>query len=147
MKKETFSKRKIGKQLVSVMMLGLAVSPIVLQSSTVLAEDQKKSESVATDSSKQLSDLIEKAKGLGVEINQSEKKTFQSKAELDAFVKDQIAKLNQAISEAEKSKAENAQIDAANKKAQTDYDAAYKKYQADKAEYDKKVEIVHRRSC
>lgn len=139
MKKETFSKRKIGKQLVSVMMLGLAVSPIVLQSSTVLAEDQKKTESVATDSSKQLTDLIEKAKGLGVEIKQSEKKTFQSKAELDAFVKDQIAKLNQAISEAEKSKAENAQIDAANKKAQTDYDAAYKKYQADKAEYDKKL--------
>ena len=139
MKKETFSKRKIGKQLVSVMMLGLAVSPIVLQSSTVLAEDQKKTESVATDSSKQLSDLIEKAKGLGVEIKQSEKKTFQSKAELDAFLKDQIAKLNQAISEAEKSKSENAQIDAANKKAQTDYDAAYKKYQADKAEYDKKL--------
>lgn len=139
MKKETFSKRKIGRQLVSVMMLGLAVSPIVLQSSTVLAEDQKKTESVATDSSKQLSDLIEKAKGLGVEIKQSEKKTFQSKAELDAFLKDQIAKLNQAISEAEKSKAENAQIDAANKKAQTDYDAAYKKYQADKAEYDKKL--------
>ena len=139
MKKETFSKRKIGKQLVSVMMIGLAVSPIVLQSSTVLAEDQKKTESVATDSSKQLSDLLEKAKGLGVEIKQSEKKTFQSKAELDAFVKDQISKLNQAISEAEKSKAENAQIDAANKKAQTDYDAAYKKYQADKAEYDKKL--------
>lgn len=139
MKKETFSKRKIGKQLVSVMMLGLAVSPIVLQSSKVFADDQKKTESVATDSSKQLSDLIEKAKGLGVEIKQSEKKTFQSKAELDAFLKDQIAKLNQAISEAEKSKAENAQIDAANKKAQTDYDAAYKKYQADKAEYDKKL--------
>lgn len=139
MKKETFSKRKIGKQLVSVMMLGLAVSPIVLQSSKVFADDQKKTETVATDSSKQLSDLLEKAKGLGVEIKQSEKKTFQSKAELDAFVKDQIAKLNQAISEAEKSKAENAQIDAANKKAQTDYDAAYKKYQADKAEYDKKL--------
>jgi len=139
MKKETFSKRKIGKQLVSVMMLGLAVSPIVLQSSKVFADDQKKTESVATDSSKQLSDLIEKAKGLGVEIKQSEKKTFQSKAELDAFLKDQIAKLNQAISEAEKSKSENAQIDAANKKAQTDYDAAYKKYQADKAEYDKKL--------
>ena len=139
MKKETFSKRKIGRQLVSVMMLGLAVSPIVLQSSKAFADDQKKTESVATDSSKQLTDLIEKAKGLGVEIKQSEKKTFQSKAELDAFVKDQIAKLNQAISEAEKSKAENAQIDAANKKAQTDYDAAYKKYQADKAEYDKKL--------
>ena len=40
MKKETFSKRKIGKQLVSVMMLGLAVSPIVLQSSKVFADDQ-----------------------------------------------------------------------------------------------------------
>lgn len=61
MKKETFSKRKIGKQLVSVMMLGLAVSPIVLQSSTVFADDQTKTESVATDSSKQLSDLIEKS--------------------------------------------------------------------------------------
>lgn len=139
MKKETFSKRKIGRQLVSVMMLGLAVSPIVLQSSKVFADDQKKTESVATDSSKQLTDLLEKAKGLGVEIKQSEKKTFQSKAELDAFVKDQISKLNQAISEAEKSKAENAQIDAANKKSQADYDAAYKKYQADKAEYDKKL--------
>ena len=76
MKKETFSKRKIGKQLVSVMMLGLAVSPIVLQSSTVLAEDQKKTESVATDSSKQFSDLLEKAKGLGVEIKQSEKENI-----------------------------------------------------------------------
>ena len=139
MKKETFSKRKIGKQLISVMMLGLAVSPIALQSSRVFADDQTKTESVATDSSKQLSDLIGKAKSLGIEIKQSEKKTFQSKAELDAFVKDQIAKLNQSISEAEKSKAENAQIDAANKKAQTDYDAAYKKYQADKAEYDKKL--------
>ena len=72
MKKETFSKRKIGKQLVSVMMLGLAVSPIVLQSSRVFADDQTKIESVATDSSKQLSDLIKKAKGLGVEIKQSE---------------------------------------------------------------------------
>lgn len=61
MKKETFSKRKIGKQLVSVMMLGLAVSPIVLQSSKVFADDQTKTESVATDSSKQLSDLIEKS--------------------------------------------------------------------------------------
>ena len=139
MKKETFSKRKIGKQLISVMMLGLAVSPIVLQSSRVFADDQTKTESVATDSSKQLSDLIEKAKGLGVEIKQSEKKTFQSKAELDAFLKDQIAKLNQAISSSEKSKAENVQIDAANKKAQADYEAAYKKYQADKAEYDKKL--------
>ena len=140
MKKETFSKRKIGKQLVSVMMLGLAVSPIVLQSSRVFADDQKKTETVATDSSKQLSDLIAKAKGLGVEIKQSEKKTFQSKAELDAFLKDQIAKLNQAISEAEKSKAENTED---NKKAQTDYDAAYKKYQADKAEYDKKLKTYN----
>ena len=133
MKKEIFSKRKIGKQLVSVAMLGLLLAPAVLQSSRVFADDQKKTETVATDSSKQLSDLIAKAKGLGVEIKQSEKKTFESKAELDAFLKDQTAKLNQAISAAEKSKAENTE---ANKKAQADYDAAYKKYQADKAKYD-----------
>lgn len=133
MKKEIFSKRKIGKQLVSVAMLGLLLAPAVLQSSRVFADDQKKTETVATDSSKQLSDLIAKAKGLGVEIKQSEKKTFESKAELDAFLKDQTAKLNQTISAAEKSKAENTE---ANKKAQADYDAAYKKYQADKAKYD-----------
>lgn len=133
MKKEIFSKRKIGKQLVSVAMLGLLLAPAVLQSSRVFADDQKKTETVATDSSKQLSDLIAKAKGLGVEIKQSEKKTFESKAELDAFLKDQTAKLNRAISAAEKSKAENIE---ANKKAQADYDAAYKKYQADKAKYD-----------
>ena len=133
MKKEIFSKRKIGKQLVSVAMLGLLLAPAVLQSSRVFADDQKKTETVATDSSKQLSDLIAKAKGLGVEIKQSEKKTFESKAELDAFLKDQTAKLNQAISAAEKSKAENTE---ANRKAQADYDTAYKKYQADKAKYD-----------
>ena len=41
MKKETFSQRKIGRQLVSVVMLGLLLTPVALQSaSTVLAEDK-----------------------------------------------------------------------------------------------------------
>lgn len=36
--KETFKQRKIGKQLVSVMMLGLTISPIVMQTHGVLAQ-------------------------------------------------------------------------------------------------------------
>ena len=61
--KETFSKRKIGKQLVSVAMLGLAVSQVALSSAhVVLADEANAQTEAATNSSKQLADLITKAK-------------------------------------------------------------------------------------
>ena len=75
MKKETFSKRKIGKQLVSVMMLGLVVSPIVSSATSVLAED--KPSQADSDVSSQLKAAIEKAKSLGIKVDSTEKKTLQ----------------------------------------------------------------------
>ena len=60
MKKETFSQRKIGKQLVSVVMLGLLLIPVALQSaSTVLAEDKTVQSSSDVDS--ELKSAIEKS--------------------------------------------------------------------------------------
>lgn len=129
--KETFSKRKIGKQLVSVAMLGLAVSQVALSSAQVVLADEANAQSeAATNSSKQLEDLIAKAKSLGINVKTEAKKTFQSQAELDAFNQKQIAELNKAISDAGKTSSDN---QSSNQK----YEADLKKYQADKAEYEK----------
>ena len=69
MKKETFSQRKIGKQLVSVVMLGLLLTPVSLQSaSTVLAED-KAVQSSSSNVDSELKSAIEKAKSLGIKVN------------------------------------------------------------------------------
>ena len=128
--KETFSKRKIGKQLVSVAMLGLAVSQVALSSAhVVLADEANAQTEAATNSSKQLADLITKAKSLGVNIKTEAKKTFQSQAELDAFNQKQIAELNKAISDAGKTSSDNQALT-------QKYEADLKKYQVDKAEYD-----------
>lgn len=106
--KETFSKRKIGKQLVSVAMLGLAVSQVALSSAHVVLADEANAQSeAATNFSKQLSDLIAKAKSLGINVKTEAKKTFQSQAELDAFNQKQIAELNKAISDAGKTSSDN----------------------------------------
>lgn len=129
--KETFSKRKIGKQLVSVAMLGLAVSQVALSSAQVVLADEANAQSeAATNSSKQLADLITKAKSLGINVKTEAKKTFQSQAELDAFNQKQIAELNKAISDAGKTSSDN-------QSSTQKYEADLKKYQADKAEYDK----------
>lgn len=40
-KKETFSQRKIGKQLVSVAMLGLLLAPVALSSANAVNADEK----------------------------------------------------------------------------------------------------------
>ena len=129
--KETFSKRKIGKQLVSVAMLGLAVSQVALSSAHVVLADEANTQSeAATNSSKQLADLITKAKSLGINVKTEAKKTFQSQAELDAFNQKQIAELNKAISDAGKTSSDN-------QSSTQKYEADLKKYQADKAEYEK----------
>ena len=129
--KETFSKRKIGKQLVSVAMLGLAVSQVALSSAQVVFADEANTQSeAATNSSKQLQDLIAKAKSLGINVKTEAKKTFQSQAELGAFNQKQIAELNKAISDAGKTSSDN-------QSSTQKYEADLKKYQADKAEYEK----------
>ena len=139
--KETFSKRKIGKQLVSVAMLGLLLSPIALSSANAVNADEKaQTSSQSTDLDKQLEEAVAKAKGLGVEIKTGQKKTFQSKAELDAFKADMLKKTNEAIAKAEKAKTDIETNNSANRKAEEDYQKALAEYKVKKAEYDKQLE-------
>ena len=139
--KETFSKRKIGKQLVSVAMLGLLLSPIALSSANAVNADEKaQTSSQSTDLDKQLEEAVAKAKGLGVEIKTGQKKTFQSKAELDAFKADMLKKTNEAIAKAEKAKTDIETNNSANRKAEEDYQKALAEYKVKKADYDKQLE-------
>ena len=138
--KETFSKRKIGKQLVSVAMLGLLLTPVVLSSANAVNADEKSSTSAQTiDVDKQLEESVAKAKSLGVEIKTGQKKTFQSKSELDAFKADMLKKTNEAIAAAEKAKADVETTKAANQKANDDYQKALAEYRVKKAEYDRQI--------
>ena len=59
MKKEIFSKRKIGKQLVSVAMIGLTLTPSVSAISSVYAEEAANDATASTDVSAQLKAAIE----------------------------------------------------------------------------------------
>ena len=135
MKKETFSKRKIGKQLVSVMMLGLVVSPIVSSATSVLAED--KPAQADSDVSSQLKAAIEKAKSLGIKVDSTEKKTFQSTAELNEFNAKQLAQLNEAITKAEKNVSTSKADEEEYNKAKAEYDKKKADYDKQKADYDK----------
>lgn len=85
-------------------------------------------------------EAVAKAKGLGVEIKAGQKKAFQSKAELDAFKSEMLKKTNEAISAAEKAKADIEVNKAANQKANEDYQKALADYKVKKAEYDKQLE-------
>lgn len=139
-KKETFSQRKIGKQLISVAMIGLLLSPVALSSVNAVSADEKASTATqAANIDKQLEEAIAKAKALGVEIKSGPKKTFQSKAELDAFNREQLNKVNQEIAKAEAAKANSEKDKAAYEKAKAKYDEDKKKYDAEKAKYDAEI--------
>lgn len=127
MRKETFSKRKIGKQLVSVALLSLSLSSVASPAISVLAEESNSASSVS-DASKKLQEAIAKAKSLGVEVKTEGKKTFESTAELNEFYLKQLETVNAAIKSAEERSARD-------KKAQNDYLAAKKKYDSEQAEY------------
>ena len=139
-KKETFSQRKIGKQLISVAMIGLLLSPVALSSVNAVSADEKASTATqAANIDKQLEEAIAKAKALGVEIKSGPKKTFQSKAELDAFNQEQLNKVNQEIAKAEAAKANSEKDKAAYEKAKAKYDEDKKNYDAEKAKYDAEI--------
>ena len=139
-KKETFSQRKIGKQLISVAMIGLLLSPVALSSVNAVSADEKASTATqAANIDKQLEEALAKAKALGVEIKSGPKKTFQSKAELDAFNQEQLNKVNQESAKAEAAKANSEKDKAAYEKAKAKYDEDKKKYDAEKAKYDAEI--------
>ena len=136
MKKETFSKRKIGKQLVSVTMLGLLLAPVALSTVQAVSAEEKAAQSTA-DVSAQLKAAIEKAKSLGVKVESTEKKTFQSAAELNDFNTKQLAQLNDAIAKAEKNVSTSKSDEEEYNKAKAEYDKKKADYDKQKASYDK----------
>ena len=137
MKKEIFSKRKIGKQLVSVAMLGLTLTPSVSAISSVYAEEAANDATASTDVSAQLKAAIEKAKSLGIKVDSTEKKTFQSIAELNDFNSNQLAQLNEAIAKAEKNVSTSKADEEEYNKAKAEYDKKKSDYDTQKAAYDK----------
>ena len=101
----------------------------------MFAEEKTEVKSESLD----LTKAIDEAKALGVSVKMGETKLFQSREELDAYVKDTIAKLKDASIKASELKKVRGQEDEAYKKAKAEYDKALDQYNKDKAEYDKKL--------
>ena len=135
--KQVFTKRKIGKHLVNIAMLGLTLTPAVSAISSVYAEEAANDATASTDVSAQLKAAIEKAKSLGIKVDSTEKKTFQSTAELNDFNAKQLAQLNEAIAKAEKNVSTSKADEDEYNKAKAEYDKKKADYDKQKAAYDK----------
>ena len=135
--KQVFTKRKIGKHLVNIAMLGLTLTPAVSAISSVYAEEAANDATASTDVSAQLKAAIEKAKSLGIKVDSTEKKTFQSTAELNDFNAKQLAQLNEAIAKAEKNVSSSKADEDEYNKAKAEYDKKKADYDKQKAAYDK----------
>ena len=135
--KQIFTKRKIGKHLVNIAMLGLTITPAVSAISSVYAEEAANDATASTDVSAQLKAAIEKAKSLGIKVDSTEKKTFQSTAELNDFNAKQLAQLNEAIAKAEKNVSTSKADEEEYNKAKAEYDKKKADYDTKKAAYDK----------
>jgi len=133
--KQVFTKRKIGKHLVNIAMLGLTLTPAVSAISSVYAEEAANDATASTDVSAQLKAAIEKAKSLGIKVDSTEKKTFQSTAELNDFNTKQLAQLNEAIAKAEKNVSTS-------KADEDEYNKAKAEYDKKKADYDTKKSFL-----
>lgn len=135
--RQIFTKRKIGKHLVNIAMLGLTITPAISAAATVYAEESANETAASTDVSAQLKAAIEKAKSLGIKVDSTEKKTFQSTAELNDFNAKQLAQLNDAIAKAEKNVSTSKADEEEYNKAKAEYDKKKADYDKQKAAYDK----------
>ena len=130
-------KNKLFKTMTHVMLIttGIGFVAPLVQPLSVFAEEKTEVKSESLD----LTKAIDDAKALGVSVKMGETKLFQSREELDAYVKDTIAKLKDASAKAVELKKARGQEDEAYKKAKVEYDKALDQYNKDKAEYDKKL--------
>ena len=130
-------KNKLFKTMTYAMLVTTGVGFIapLAQPLSVFAEEKTEVKSESLD----LAKAIDDAKALGVSVKMGETKLFQSREELDAYVKDTIAKLKNASVKAVELKKVRGQEDEAYKKAKAEYDKALDQYNKDKAEYDKKL--------
>ena len=130
-------KNKLFKTMTYAMLVTTGVGFIapLAQPLSVFAEEKTEVKSESLD----LTKAIDDAKALGVSVKMGETKLFQSREELDAYVKDAIAKLKDASIKASELKKVRGQEDEAYKKAKAEYDKALDQYNKDKTEYDKKL--------
>ena len=130
-------KNKLFKTMTHVMLVTTGVGFVapLAQPLSVFAEEKTEVKSESLD----LAKAIDDAKASGVSVKMGETKLFQSREELDAYVKDTIAKLKDASVKAVELKKVRGQEDEAYKKAKVEYDKALDQYNKDKAEYDKKL--------
>ena len=130
-------KNKLFKTMTHVMLITTGVGFVapLAQPLSVFAEEKTEVKSESLD----LTKAIDEAKALGVSVKMGETKLFQSREELDAYVKDTIAKLKDASIKASELKKVRGQEDEAYKKAKAEYDKALDQYNKDKTEYDKKL--------
>ena len=130
-------KNKLFKSMTHVMLIttGIGFIAPLAQPLSVFAEEKTEVKSESLD----LTKAIDDAKAAGVSVKMGETKLFQSREELDAYVKDTIAKLKNASVKAVELKKVRGQEDEAYKKAKAEYDKALDQYNKDKAEYDKKL--------
>ena len=130
-------KNKLFKTMTYAMLVTTGVGFIapLAQPLSVFAEEKTEVKSESLD----LTKAIDDAKAAGVSVKMGETKLFQSREELDAYVKDTIAKLKDASAKAVELKKVRGQEDEAYKKAKVEYDKALDQYNKDKAEYDKKL--------
>ena len=130
-------KNKLFKTMTYAMLVTTGVGFIapLAQPLSVFAEEKTEVKSGSLD----LTKAIDDAKVAGVSVKMGETKLFQSREELDAYVKDTIAKLKDASAKVAELKKVRGQEDEAYKKAKAEYDKALDQYNKDKAEYDKKL--------
>lgn len=115
-------KNKLFKTVTYAMLVTTGVGFIapLAQPLSVFAEEKTEVKSESLD----LTKAIDDAKASGVSVKMGETKLFQSREELDAYVKDTIAKLKDASVKAAELKKARSQEDEAYNKAKTDYDKA-----------------------
>ena len=130
-------KNKLFKTMTHVMLIttGIGFIAPLAQPLSVFAEEKTEVKSESLD----LMKAIDDAKVSGVSVKMGETKLFQSREELNAYIKDTIAKLKDASAKAVGLKKVRGQEDEAYKKAKAEYDKALDQYNKDKAEYDKKL--------
>lgn len=91
-------KNKLFKTMTHVMLIttGIGFVAPLAQPLSVFAEEKTEVKSESLD----LTKAIDEAKALGVSVKMGETKLFQSREELDAYIKDTIAKLKDASAKA-----------------------------------------------
>lgn len=137
-------KNKLFKTMTHVMLIttGIGFVAPLAQPLSVFAEEKTEVKSESLD----LTKAIDDAKAAGVSVKMGETKLFQSREELDTYVKDTIAKLKNVSVKASELKKARSQEDEAYKKAKAEYDKKLKSYTEGLAKFQKDQQDLTKRN-